>query len=51
MDKKQDNIRKNLNQYTKEELIEKIIIEKEKKENQLLSIEMKIDKIRDSLKL
>ena len=51
MDKKQDNIRKYLNQYTKEELIEKIIIEKEKKENQLLSIEMKIDKIRDSLKL
>ena len=26
-----DNIRKELNQYTKEELIEKIIIEREKK--------------------
>lgn len=46
-----DNIRKELNQYTKEELIEKIIIEREKNQNQLLFLEMKIDKIGTLLKL
>lgn len=46
-----DNIRKELNQYTKEELIEKIIIEREKNQNQLLFLEMKIDEIGTLLKL
>lgn len=46
-----DNIRKELNQYTKKELIEKIIIESEKNQNQLLFLEMKIDKIGTLLKL
>lgn len=46
-----DNIRKELNQYNKEELIEKIIIEREKNQNQLLFLEMKIDKIGTLLKL
>lgn len=46
-----DNIRKELNQYTKEELIEKIIIEREENQNQLLFLEMKIDEIGTLLKL
>lgn len=46
-----DNIRKELNQYTKEELIEKIIIEREKNQNQLIFLEMKIDEIGTLLKL
>ena len=46
-----DNIRKELNKYNKEELIEKIIIEREKNQNQLLFLEMKIDKIGTLLKL
>lgn len=46
-----DNIRKELNQYNKDELIEKIIIEREKNQNQLLFLEMKIDEIGTLLKL
>ena len=42
---------KELNQYNKEELIEKIIIERKKNQNQLLFLEMKIDKIGTLLKL